>query len=175
MGLEPTTNSSLDYHSTNWVNGPCIYSELLNLWSMRGLNPRLAAHKTATLPTELMDLVSLLVLGGLTVPLHRVGFEPTSTNTLHLECNPLDHSGNDALFYLFPALFYFSFFTSIFLLITLLIREFTLSCFHCLLSLSYFTHISPSYFTLLLSSYTIYLNRDWMIIFRNILKILCNI
>ena len=119
---------------------------------MRGLNPRLAAHKTATLPTELMDLVSFLVLGGLTVPLHRVGFEPTSTNTLHLECNPLDHSGNDALFHLFPALFYFSFFASIFILITLLIRVFTLSCFHCLLSLSYFS--------LLLSSYTIYLNRD---------------
>jgi hypothetical protein len=99
---------------------------------MRGLNPRLAAHKTATLPTELMDLVSLLVLGGLTVPLHRVGFEPTSTNTLHLECNPLDHSGNDAQFaiLLIDVLFPFSFFASIFFLITLLIRNFTLSHFH---------------------------------------------
>ena len=31
--------------------------------------------------------------------MHRVGFEPTSTNTMVLETTPLDRSGIDAVFY----------------------------------------------------------------------------
>ena len=31
--------------------------------------------------------------------MHSVGFEPTSTNTVQLECTPLDHSGTNADLY----------------------------------------------------------------------------
>ena len=135
VGFEPTKHEAtrlkrIPFDQTRVL--VLMLLDLLNLWSMWDLNPRPIAHKTITLPTELMDLVSFLVLGGSTVPLHRVGFEPTRTNTLQLECNPLDQTWVtmlNSLFYLFLIFFYFSFFTSIFLLITLFIRALTLSRF----------------------------------------------
>jgi hypothetical protein len=65
--------------------------DALSTWSVRGSNPRLCAHKTHTLPTELTDLVYLYSEADY-FPLHRAGFEPAKHEATHLECVPFDQT-----------------------------------------------------------------------------------
>jgi hypothetical protein len=55
QGIDPCAFCMQSRRSTIWATPPQMQTK--NGCSMRGSNPRLLAHKTNTLPTELMELV----------------------------------------------------------------------------------------------------------------------
>ena len=72
--------------------------DALSKWSVRGSNPRLCAHKTHTLPTELTDL-SVSLFWGRLLSFAPGGIWTREAYAWHLECHPFDQTREPVLKY----------------------------------------------------------------------------